>query len=78
LAASYEPVLLALEALGVCLRQHDDLINRIRTHGMYYQVLGAWVLTPMERGLLFGGNLNPAIDFYIACRREALGMKESG
>jgi hypothetical protein len=77
LAASYEPVLLALEALGVCLRDHHDLINRILTHGMYYQVLGAWVLTPMERGLLFGGNLNPAIDFYIAGRREALGLERT-
>jgi len=77
LAESYAGVLMAFEALQVELRRHHEVLSAILTHGMYYQTLGPWILTPAENQLLFGGNMNPDLGNYIASRRETLGMKES-
>ncbi|MDI9433674.1 MAG: hypothetical protein QM570_18320 [Planctomycetota bacterium] len=73
LASSYRDVLSAFESLLFTLREHNDLLNRLHQHGISYDALTIWRLTPRESVALFGGS-DSNLETYLRIRREATGL----
>jgi len=64
----------------------ENLKYALEKQSMFYQYISTkgytqnnspvhWILTPLESQLLFGGNNNPSLEFFITQRKSVWNLK---